>query len=192
MAVSEEESKPLSVNIFEDFNIIVTKEASCNADPSDDFTTDRKQKCPNNNSALVTALKEHIDSLKRQLRNKQFIIELLLANLQHHSENNSLSNGDQILVKKRQKNINLLSPEVGDSFKSIKEIIESIENNKEDFKIDKRTIDNNANVDNIVSTNINGNSTNKVSKENQNCDSSCGSIMDQTKQKQSLIKLCNN
>ena len=34
---------------------------------------------------MFTALKEHIDSLKRQLRDKQFIIDSLLANLQHHS-----------------------------------------------------------------------------------------------------------
>ena len=37
-------------------------------------------------------------------------------------------------------------------------------NSKEDFKTDRKTIDNNANGDNIVSTNINGNLTNKVSK----------------------------
>ena len=122
MAVPEEESKSLSVNIFEDLDAIVTKEASCNTDASDDFTTDRKQKFPNNDSALVTALKEHIDSLKQQLRDKQFITESLLANLQHHSQNNSFSSGDQILVKKRKENMNLLSLELHNSFKSIKEI----------------------------------------------------------------------
>ena len=114
MTVSEEESTSLSVNIFEDLNIIVTKEAYCNTGGSDDFTTDRKQKCSNNDLAPVTALKEHID----------------------------------------------------DSFKSIKEITESIENNNEDFKTDKRAIGNNGSGNNIVSTNINGNSTNKTSKEN--------------------------
>ena len=41
MTVSEEESTSLSVNIFEDLNIIVTKEAYCNTGGSDDFTTDR-------------------------------------------------------------------------------------------------------------------------------------------------------
>ena len=72
---------------------------------------------------MFTALKEHIDSLKRQLRDKQFIIESLLANLQHHYYNNSLSSGNQILIKKKRKeNIDLLGPEVDDSFKSIKEI----------------------------------------------------------------------
>ena len=75
MAVSEEELKSLSVNIFEDLDIIVTKEASCNTDASDDFLTDRKLKCPNNDSALVTALKEHIDSQKRQLRDKHLVVE---------------------------------------------------------------------------------------------------------------------
>lgn len=72
---------------------------------------------------MFTALKEHIDSLKRQLRDKQFIIDSLLANLQHHYYNNSLSSGNQILIqKKRKENIDLLGPEVDDSFKSIKEI----------------------------------------------------------------------
>ena len=65
MAVSEEKSTSLSVNIFEDLHIIVTKETFCNTDASDDFTTDMKQKCSNNDSALVTALKEHIDKIAR-------------------------------------------------------------------------------------------------------------------------------
>ena len=47
----EEEATSLSVNTFEDLDSIVTKDAS------DDFTTDKKQKCSNNNSVLVTALK---------------------------------------------------------------------------------------------------------------------------------------
>ena len=46
----------------------------------------------------------------------------------------------------------MFSPEVNDSFKSNKEITELIENIKEDFKTDKRAIDNNANGDNTVST----------------------------------------
>ena len=77
------------------------KTASCNTDASDDFTTDRKRKCSKNDSALVIALKVHIDSLKRQLRDKHFIIESLLANLQRHSHNTSISSGKQILVKKK-------------------------------------------------------------------------------------------
>ena len=44
-------------------------------------------------------LKEHIDSLKRQLSDKHFIIERLLANLQHHSHKTSLNSGDQISIK---------------------------------------------------------------------------------------------
>ena len=105
MVVSEDESTSLSVNIFEDLDIIFTKEASCNTDSSDDFSTDKKQKCSNNDSALVTALKEHIDSLKRQLRDKRFIIESLLANLQRHSDNTFLGSENQILVKKHKENI---------------------------------------------------------------------------------------
>ena len=61
----------------------------------------------------------------------------------------------------------MLSPEADDSFKSIKEITESIENSNEDFNTDEITIDNNTNYKNIASTNINGNSTNKISNENQ-------------------------
>ena len=99
MTVSGEESTSLSVNTFEDLDIVVTKEASYNIDTSDNFTTGRKQKCPNNDSALVFGLKEHIDSLKQQLRDKLFIIESLLANLQHYSYNNPFSNENHILVK---------------------------------------------------------------------------------------------
>ena len=157
MTVSEKESTSLSANIFEDLEIIVTKEASCNTDSSDGgFTTDRKQKRSSNDSALVIALNEHIDSLKQQLRDKQFIIESLLANLQYHSYNTSHSNGNQNLVKKREDNIDLLCPEeVDDLFESIKEITESIENNKEGFQTDKRTIGNNTSGKTIVNTNIN-------------------------------------
>ena len=57
MTLSQKELTPLSVNIFEDLDIIITKETSCNTDASDGFTTDRKQKCSNNNSALVITLK---------------------------------------------------------------------------------------------------------------------------------------
>ena len=193
MTVSEKESTSLSANIFEDLDIIVTKEASCNTDSSDGFTTDRKQKRSSNDSALVIALKEHIDSLKQQLRDKQFIIESLLANLQHNSYNTSHSNGNQNLVKKREDNIDLLCPEeVDDLFESIKEITESIENSKEGFQTDKRTIGNNTSGKTIVNTNINGYSTNKISKENQSCDNSRASLQDQTKQIQSSIKLGNN
>ena len=44
-------------------------------------------------------------------------------------------------------------------------------------------IGNNANGNHIVSTKINGNATNKISKENQGCDNSRASIQNQTKQK---------
>ena len=64
MSVSEEESMSLSVNIFKDLDTIVTKEVSCNTDTPDNFTTDAEQEYSDNNSPLVTALKEHIDSLK--------------------------------------------------------------------------------------------------------------------------------
>ena len=100
MVVSEEESTSLSVNIFEDLVIIVIKDESCKTDASDDFAADRKQKCSNNNSALVIALKEPIN---RQLRDKQFITGSLLVNLHHHSHINSLSGGKKILVKKTKK-----------------------------------------------------------------------------------------
>lgn len=97
--------------------------------------------------------------MKRQLRNKQFIIESLLENLQHCSHNNSVRSGNQILDKKRKENIDLISPDVDDPFKPITEITESIENSNEEFKTDKRTIDNKANRNNIVSTNIYSKST---------------------------------
>ena len=85
----------------------------------------------------------------------------------------------------------LCPAEVNDSFESIKEIAESIEN-EQGFPTDKRTIGNNTNGKNIISTNINGNTTNKISKENQSCDNSRASLQDQIKQVQSSIKLGNN
>ena len=83
---------------------------------------------------MVTALKEHMDSFKRQLRDKRFILESLLVNLQHYSHNTPVSSGNQILVKKRKENIDLLCPDVDDSFESIKEMTESIEKRNEDFQ----------------------------------------------------------
>lgn len=44
--------------------------------------------------ALVTALKERIDSMKQQPQDKHFIIESLLANLQHRPRNTSVSSGN--------------------------------------------------------------------------------------------------
>ena len=63
----------------------------------------------------------------------------------------------------------MVSPDVNDPIKSILKIEESTENNNEEFKTDRRTIDNNANDNTVVSTNIiNSKSTNEISKENQN------------------------
>ena len=52
----------------------------CNTDTPDDFTTDTEQNCSNNNLVLVTASREHINSLKQKPKKKLFIIESLLAN----------------------------------------------------------------------------------------------------------------
>ena len=57
----------------------------------------------------------------------------------------------------------MFSPEVDDLYKLIKEITELTENSNEDFKTGKSTVDKNKNGNNIVSTNINGNLTNKIS-----------------------------
>ena len=54
-----------------------------------------KQKCSDNNLELVTALKERIDSMKQQFQDKHFIIESLLAKLQHRSCNSPVSSGNQ-------------------------------------------------------------------------------------------------
>lgn len=103
MTVSEEVSTSLSVNIFKHLSTNVTKDSFYNTDTLNDFTTDIEQNCSNNNLVLVTALKQPIDRMKRQLSDKQFIIELLLANLQHCSYNTSVSTGIQVLVKKQEK-----------------------------------------------------------------------------------------
>ena len=54
-----------------------------------------------------------------------------------------VNSGNQILDKKYKENIGMVSPDVGDPFKSIIEITESISNKNEQFKTDKRTFGNN-------------------------------------------------
>ena len=61
-----------------------------------------------------------------------------------------VNSGNQILDKKYKENIGMVSPDVGDPFKSIIEITESISNkneqfktSNEEFKTDKRTFGNN-------------------------------------------------
>ena len=61
-----------------------------------------KQKCSDNNLELVTALKERIDSMKQQFQDKHFIIESLLAKLQHRPSNSSANSGNQNFGKKRK------------------------------------------------------------------------------------------
>ena len=61
MTASEQESISLSVNIFEELDTIVTKNASYNTHTADNFTVDTEQKCSDNNSSLVTSLLEHIN-----------------------------------------------------------------------------------------------------------------------------------
>ena len=75
-----------------------------------------------------------------------------------------------IYIKNANK-YNLGTPDVHDLFKSIIDITELIGNYNENFKTDKRTNGKNKNDNYIVSTNINGKTNNKTSKENQNCDS---------------------
>ena len=86
----------------------------------------------------------------------------------------------------------MVIPEVDYSFNWIIEITESIENSNEDFKTDKKANGNNSKGNNIASTNISGNWNNKISKENQSCDSSLASIQEQNKGKQLSKKLSNN
>ena len=87
----------------------------------------------------------------------------------------------------------MVSPDVNDPIKSIIKIEESTENNNEEFKTDRRTIDNNANDNTVVSTNIiNSKSTNEIRKENQNWNYSSASIQEQNQEQQPSKKLSNN
>ena len=79
----------------------------------------------------------------------------------------------------------MVSLEVDDSFKSIMEITESIEINNKDFKTDKRTIGTKKHKHKWQFTN-------KISRENESCDSSLASIQEKTKEKQWPKKLGNN
>ena len=63
------------LNISEEIDINNTKDVSCN--------TDRLRseiKCASNDTLLMNAFKDDINSLERQLKEKQTIIELLLTN----------------------------------------------------------------------------------------------------------------
>ena len=105
-------------------------------------------------------------------------MEPLLANLQHRFHATIVSSRNQILDNICTENIDLVSPGVDDSFKSVIEITESTECSNEDLKTDKKITGNNAYSNNIVSKNINDKSTNEISKESQNCDSSRASIQE--------------
>lgn len=63
---------PLYANTFEELDTIVTKEASCNSDTANDLGIDTEHKFSDNDLVLITALKEHINSLKRRIRNRIF------------------------------------------------------------------------------------------------------------------------
>ena len=56
----------------------------------------------------------------------------------------------KLLIKNAKKNIDSVSPDVDDPFKSMIETAESIESSNEEFKADKRTIRNSANGNSIV------------------------------------------
>lgn len=70
-------------NTFKELDTVVEKEESCNSDTANDFRIDTGHKFPNNDLTLITALKEHINSLKQRFRDTQFIIESLIADLQY-------------------------------------------------------------------------------------------------------------
>ena len=72
-------------------------------------------------------------------------------NLQHRFHIQKVRSGNQTLDKKRKENTDSVSSDVDDLFKSIIEIIESVENSNEKFEANERTIGNNANGNNIVS-----------------------------------------
>ena len=55
---------------------------------------------------LITALKKHIQSLKKQLNEKQKIIETLLKNIRNCSYNNIIANGNHKVDKVSFENLN--------------------------------------------------------------------------------------
>ena len=55
---------------------------------------------------LITALKKHIQSLEKQLNEKQKIIETLLKNIRNWSYNNIIANGNHKVDKVSFENLN--------------------------------------------------------------------------------------
>ena len=67
-------------------------------------------------------------------------MDSLLANFQDRSHTAIGNSGKQLLDKTYTENIDLVSPDVDGSFKSVIEITESTEDSSEEFKTDKKTI----------------------------------------------------
>ena len=67
-------------------------------------------------------------------------MESLLANFQDRSHTAIGNSEKQLLDKTYTENIDLVSPDVDGSFKSVIEITESTEDSSEEFKTDKKTI----------------------------------------------------
>ena len=92
-------------NLVSSINIVVTEDISCQTDLQADTCRGCKPTY-NESDALIYALKTHIDSLERQLNEKQTIIESLLKTFQTSSYNNTVTNSNHNIDRFLLQNIN--------------------------------------------------------------------------------------
>ena len=79
-----------NLGLVSELNLIVTKDTSCQTDFQSEISRPRY----NEANHLISTLNKHIQSLEKQLDEKQIIIETLLQNIHNYSYNNIVANSN--------------------------------------------------------------------------------------------------
>ena len=91
-----------NLGLVSELNLIVTNDASCQTD----FQSEIGRPRYNEANHLISALNKHIQSLEKQLDEKQIIIETLLQNIHNCSYNNIVANSNHKADKVSFENFN--------------------------------------------------------------------------------------
>ena len=91
-----------NLGLVSELNLIVTKDTSCQTD----FQSEIGRPRFNEANHLICALNKHIQSLEKQLDDKQIIIETLLQNIHNCSYNNIVANSNHKADKVSFENFN--------------------------------------------------------------------------------------
>ena len=89
-----------------ELNLVVTNDRNCQTD----FQSEKGRARYNESDHLISALNKHMQSLEKQLDEKQIIIETLSQNIHNCSYNNIVANDNHKVVKVSFENFN--SPHV--------------------------------------------------------------------------------